>query len=145
MRRDTAAGLTFLAFSLFFLIFGMELPMGTARRVGPGVLPVGAAALLLVLAVAILVQDYLRRSGRRIGGFNWRGLAAITASVLIFALAVHPLGMVVTVNLSVLVAGAAEKPFRALESLLLGAGLSIAAVGVFIYGIGMRIPVWPNF
>jgi len=145
MRRETAAGLTFLAISLFFLIFGMELPMGTARRVGPGVMPVGAAAILLVLAVVILVQDFLSRSGRRIGGFNWRGLVAIAASVLIFALAVHPLGMVVTVILSVLVAGAAEKPFRALESLLLGCGLALASVAIFIYGIGMRIPVWPNF
>lgn len=56
MRRETAAGVTFLATALFFLIFGLQLPLGTPARVGAGFLPVLGGGLLLVLALVILVM-----------------------------------------------------------------------------------------
>ncbi|WP_188717218.1 tripartite tricarboxylate transporter TctB family protein [Paracoccus acridae] len=144
MRREIAVGSTFLAISLFFLIFGLQLPMGTARRIGPGVMPASVALMLMLLGMIILAQGFLRGSERRVARVNWRGLTAISASILVFAFALHPLGMILTTILAVLCAGLAEKPFRPLETLLLGVFLSLASVGIFIYGIGMRILVWPG-
>lgn len=145
MRRETAAGVTFLATALFFLIFGLQLPLGTPARVGAGFLPVLGGGLLLVLALVILAQDLLRPSGKKVDSVNWRGLAAITGAVVVFGVCLTTLGMVLTTVLSVLVAGMAQKPFRPLETLAVGAVLALASVGIFIWGIGMLIPVWPQF
>lgn len=145
MRRETAAGVTFLATALFFLIFGLQLPLGTPARVGAGFLPVLGGGLLLVLALAILVQDLRSPSGKKVDAVNWRGLAAITGAVVVFGVCLTTLGMVLTTVLSVLVAGLAQKPFRPVETLLVGVTLALASVAIFIWGIGMLIPVWPQF
>lgn len=145
MRRETAAGVTFLATALFFLIFGLQLPLGTPARVGAGFLPVLGGGLLLVLALVILVQDLRSPSGKKVDAVNWRGLAAITGAVVVFGVCLTTLGMVLTTVLSVLVAGLAQKPFRPVETLLVGVTLALASVAIFIWGIGMLIPVWPQF
>lgn len=145
MRRDLATGLCFLTVSGFFLAYGLQMPLGKASRMGPGYLPVAGAVLLAGLALVILFQDFRTRSARKIPAVNWRGLGFITGAVVFFGVTLSSLGLVLTTICTVMIGALAEKPFRAVEALLLGAVLAAASSGIFVYGIGMLIPVWPNF
>ena len=49
LARDTVGGLFIAAIGVFFLVFALELPMGSAARMGAGYFPVCLSALLILL------------------------------------------------------------------------------------------------
>src|SRR4051794_41899814 len=54
--QDLWAGLLLAAFGVAALIFGADLAMGTARRMGPGYMPYGLAWLLVLIGAAVALR-----------------------------------------------------------------------------------------
>ncbi len=54
-------------------------------------------------------------------------------------------GIVVSTILLIVVASAASHEFRFRESLVAGAVLAALAVGVFVIGLKLQLPIWPAF
>ena len=73
-----------------------------------------------------------------------RAMGLILGSVTVFGLLLKGLGLVICVTILVLIASAASHEMRKKEviaSIVILAGM---AVGIFVYGIKLQMPVWPD-
>ena len=120
--------------------------VGTAFQMGPGYFPRALGVLLIVLG-ALLSLLSLRGSqeeGSKIV-WRWKPLAIILSSVCVFALVGQWLGLIVGSLLLVLISSMAREGFNWKEATIIGLILGVASVAVFVYGLGVPLPVWPTF
>jgi hypothetical protein len=140
--QSILAGLLFIGFAAVMLWLNTDHPIGTARRMGPGYMPMLAFWMLGGLGAAILAGGLL--SGpNAIGRFAWRDLGLILAAMVVFGLTVERLGFVVSITLCVAIASLAEKTFRPVRVAGLVAFLLALCWFLFIWYLDIRIPVFP--
>jgi hypothetical protein len=105
--------------------------------------------ILLALGTVILVQG-LRdgQAERRISsgaGSAWRPVVFVTASLVIFGLTIERLGLVVSILLLIAVGAVAARELRPVETFAAAVVLIVLSWGIFILGLGLTIPVWPEW
>jgi hypothetical protein len=142
--RDFLAGLLFMSFGGVALVVSQSYAVGTAARMGPGYFPRALGILLIVLGAVLALRGF-RPSPEPRPAWRWRPLAVVLAGVAIFAVAAQWLGLVLAALLLVVVSSAASPEFRWKEALLSGAVQGAATVAVFVWGLGIPLPVWPMF
>jgi hypothetical protein len=71
-------------------------------------------------------------------------LGLILGSVAVFGLMLKGLGLVVCVVLLVLISSAASHEMRKIEVIASVVVLCGMAVGIFVYGLKLQMPVWPD-
>jgi hypothetical protein len=142
--KDFFAGLLFIAFGIAAIVIGGNYALGTAARMGPGYFPRILGILLIALGLALALRA-LRLSGPPVPAFKWRPLLVVLISVAAFGLIVNYAGVVVSTIFLIVAASAASHEFRWRESLIAGAALAALAVGVFVIGLKLQLPIWPAF
>jgi putative tricarboxylic transport membrane protein len=141
-NRDLAAGLMFAAWGVAGLAFGRELPIGIALRMGPGYVPWLLSWALILLGTVIAVKGAVF-GGEPLTRWNVRPLIVLPLALLAFAVLIEPAGLPIAA-LTVVIAGAAAGPeFRLGEVVILALCLAVCSVGLFIYGLGLPMAVWP--
>src|SRR5262249_57898705 len=73
-----------------------------------------------------------------------RPVIFVNASLVIFGLSIERLGLVVSILLLIGVGAVAARGLRPLETLAAALGLIALSWGIFILGLGLTIPVWPE-
>ena len=136
--KDAIAGLMFIGLAGVFALSAGKLELGSTGRMGPGYFPLLLAGILGVLGVAILIAG-LRFDGPPLPRGEWKGLALVTASVLVFGATVQPWGFIPAVLLSSLLCVAASRPVQPLASALFVLGLAVFCVVVFAWGLGISV------
>jgi hypothetical protein len=142
--KDFYAGLLFVAIGLADLVIVRSYPLGTSSRMGPGYFPRILGILLLGLG-ALLSLRGLRSGGEAMSRWHWRPLSIVLLSVLVWGLTAQGLGLVVASLALVFVSSVASDEFGWREALLSGAIQAAAMAALFIYGLGVPLPVWPVF
>ena len=142
--KDFFAGLLFIAFGIAAIVIGSNYALGTAARMGPGYFPRILGILLIALGLALALRA-LRMSGSPVPAFKWRPLLVVLLSVEAFGLIVNYAGVVVSTIFLIVAASAASHEFRWRESLIAGVALAALAVGVFVIGLKLQLPIWPAF
>ena len=142
--KDFYAGLLFMAFGLAALAIARSYPLGVASRMGPGYFPRILGILLLMLG-AVLSLFGFRSGGEAMSAWRWRPLSIILLGVLVWGLAAPWLGLVVASLALVFIASVASEEFGWREALLSSAIQAASVVVVFVYGLGVPLPVWPIF
>jgi hypothetical protein len=120
---------------------------GSSARPGPGYFPFGLGLLMAVLGGAILFKalTFEVEGGDKVGGWSWKPLTMITATVAIFGWVLPNLGMIIALPVLVVVAGLAGSEFRWKDALLSAIVLTIGSWAIFILGLKLTIPLWPAF
>lgn len=148
-RKNVLAGLMFIAVAAFGLFVSRHYPIGTALRMGTGYVPRLLLWILMGLGVAILVQGLREKEAARTTAPSaWAQLVPIivvTASLVAFALSVERLGLVLSILLLVGIGALAAPGIKAWEALAAAAGLIVLSWTIFILGLGLTIPIWPDF
>jgi len=141
--QDFATGLLFIVAGVAALWIGADYPMGTAQRPGTGVLPRILAWCLIATGLLIWLKSVFTDSPR-LTPWAWRPAIMITLAASAFALLVDRLGLVATmiVSMTLVALGTPETRWR--EYALFALLMLAIGVGVFIYGLGMPIPVLPK-
>jgi hypothetical protein len=142
--KEFFAGLMFVAFGGAGLGMARAYPFGSAARMGPGYFPVLVSGLLLILGMMITLRG-LTAEGPKLGGFHGKPLAMVLAGIVLFGLALEPLGLGVSVFLLVVLSALGGHEFRFREVVILAFLLAAGSFTVFICGLGLPIPVWPSF
>ncbi|MEI8189143.1 MAG: tripartite tricarboxylate transporter TctB family protein [candidate division NC10 bacterium] len=142
--KDFYAGLLFVVFGLVTLVIAGSYPMGTASRMGPGYFPRILGILLLGLGAPLSLCGF-RSGGEAMSRWHWRPLLIILLSVLVWGLAVQWLGLVIACLALVFISSLASDEFGWREALMSSAIQAVSMVAVFIYGLGVPLPVWPVF
>ena len=113
--KDFYSGLIFIAFGIAAIWIGSNYTLGTAARMGPGYFPRILGILLIVLG-----------------------------SVVLFGVMVNAAGMVLSTIVLIVLSSSASHEFRPKEALISGVLLAALAVGVFVIGLKLQLPIWPG-
>jgi hypothetical protein len=144
--KDFWSGIMFAAFGLGFVVFARSYDMGTAARMGPAFFPTVLGGLLFAIGVIVAITGLSARAEEhRVDKFHFKPLALVLGAVVIFGLLLRPAGMVVSLAALVFISSLGGDEFRLRDVLLLTVGLAVLVLAVFIYGLGMTIPVLPAF
>ncbi len=149
-RKDVLAGALFCAVALLGLYISRNYPVGTALRMGTGYVPRLLCWVLLALGAVLFVQGLRQvELGATVqvlsGGSAWRPLIFVTSSLVIFALTIERAGMVLSILLLVGVGAFAARGLRPLETFAAAVVLILLSWSIFIVGLGLTIPVWPEW
>jgi hypothetical protein len=142
--KDFFAGLMFVAFGVAAIAIGSGYPLGTAARMGPGYFPRILGILLIVIGAIIAARGFkLRGTPIRFG--SPKPMTIVLGSVVLFGFLSPYLGLILAGVMLIVVSSAGSSEFRWKEALVSGIVLSIGAVLVFIWGLGLQFAVWPPF
>jgi putative tricarboxylic transport membrane protein len=141
--QDLAAGLLFMGLAAFALWIARDYPVGTAVRMSSGYFPRLLCLLLMAIGIFVTLRA-LARDGPAITPVRFRPLVLVTAAVVVFAYAIQTLGVVAATVLLVLIGGYASPRVRLVEMAAAAVVLALLTVAIFIWGIGLPIPVWPD-
>jgi len=141
--KDFWSGALFVAIGVATIAFGSRYTLGTAARMGPGYFPRILGILLVVLG-AILALRAIRTVGGPVPRFKWRPTLIVLGSVVLFGAIVRFVGVALSTVILIVTASAASHEFRAREALIVGVLLAALAVGVFVIGLQLQLPIWPG-
>ena len=122
--------------------FGSQYQVGSPSQMGPGFFPVILGCLLALVGVTVGIQAIRAQEGVELDRVDWRALGAIAAAVLLSAFLLLTVGLVVAIPVLVIVGSLASRNFRPLPVMITAAVLTFMAWAIFIWGLGLRIPVW---
>jgi hypothetical protein len=140
--QDFFAGLMFIAFGVLGAYVARKYPFGTSVRMGPGYLPVVLSWCMIVMGVIVTARG-LALDGAKVVRIKLRPLLFVLGAVLVYAFTIERLGVVISVFLVTVISAIADPSFRKIETLILGIGLSVFCVLVFIYGLSLPLSIWP--
>jgi hypothetical protein len=181
-------------FALIGLWLNLDHNLGSARRMGPGYMPMMTFYLLLILVSGVFLQGLTNgpdpllpwtpaeigvivagvvtlfvvfyvtshAGGWVAAGWNplgfallaaclvpcvlksWRPLFMVSAAFTLFGLILEPLGLIVAITATVVVAALADETQKPLGVLGCCAFLCALCWFVFIWYLDIRVPVWPE-
>jgi hypothetical protein len=146
MLRQTnlLSGLLFIVLGLAFGLVATGYRFGTPAAMGAGFLPVSLAVILSALGLAIVVQSHLRAAEPVDWGSFWP-LGVVVGSIVLFAVALRPLGFAGACFVTVLVSSFAGPRVSWLQRLVPAIILAAVASVVFAQLLGLPVPLWPSF
>jgi hypothetical protein len=153
-RKDLLAGLMFMAIGVLGLWVSRDYPIGTALRMSTGYVPRLLCWVLLLIGAGLALFNLgERRAAPGLGAGPeqaqgdesvLRPLVFVVGSLVAFGLTIERLGLVIATLLLVGIGALASRGLRPLETLIAGVVLAAIAVGIFIIGLGITIPIWPD-
>ena len=131
-----------IAVAAFAFGLARHLPAGSAGGMGPGTLPKGLAVLFGLLGLALLLNSFFDK-GERLARWSIRGPLFILGALVVFGLAVRPLGLAIAGPLAIAIAALSSDEVRWKETLLFGVLMTLFCVGLFKFALGLPIPLAP--
>ena len=141
--QDFVAGLFFLALACGALWVAWDYPTGTAVRMSSGYFPRLLCFVLILLGAYVTLRS-LVVDGPAVTRVRARPLILITLAIVVFAFSIKTLGLVLATALITLIGGYASPNVRLIEMVAAAAVLAIVSIAIFVWGIGLPIPVWPD-
>lgn len=157
-RRKYGSGLLLLLMGLGAVYQSFEYTIGSAARMGPGYYPLMLGILLVVFGIMILVlpdsaedmalMDSMLEQGEteettaKSLAEHIRPWIAIVASMLIFIWVGKYGGLVPATFALIFIAALGDRANSLKSALFLGIGVTLAAVGLFHYGLQLQFPLF---
>jgi putative tricarboxylic transport membrane protein len=141
--KDFWAGLIFVAVGAGFVLLSTQYRLGDMHRMGPAMFPILVGALLTVLGAIIATRGVLLE-GEPLPRFHARPLGVTIVAIVLFGLALKWLGLVAAVIVLVLAGAYAARDVRPVENVALAAIMVLFSVGVFVWLLGLPLPLWPS-
>ena len=136
------SGGVLLAVGLTMLVIGWSYPVGKLTQMGPGYVPRAIAILICLVAAAIIAIDLRSTDTEPRDGMHWRGLAFVSAAMLIFAALVDVAGLVPSMFLAVAVSMFADRQARPLTVLIYTVFATGAGWLLFLVILELPIPAF---
>lgn len=143
--QDVAAGLFMIFIGLFFLWQGSDLPMGTLRAVGPGLLPRAVSVMLIVGGGILIAMSWKDNYRIRLPMFSYRGMFFIIGGILVFGFLIRSVGLIAAGPLSMIFASYASVETKLWETALFSVIMTAFCIFLFKYLLGLPIPVIANY
>jgi putative tricarboxylic transport membrane protein len=142
--QDFVGGLAMIAIALFALWASSDLQGMHGFSFGAGTAPRMFAVLLLGLGIAVMVVG-LVTDGEHITTYAWRGPLFVSLSILSFALAIRPLGLIVSAFASFMIAALGTPETKWKETIIVGVCLTAFCSLLFPYALGLPLQMLPKF
>lgn len=139
--QDLGAGAVFILIGIAGFVLGRDLAIGSAARMGPGYFPMLLSGLIVMIGVIVAFRG-LTVEGPALEKFHIRPLAFVLAAIVVSGYLMGWFGLVITTVIVTIIASYARQQVNLRETLLLGVGMGIFAVLVFVYALGQPLPAW---
>jgi hypothetical protein len=141
--KDFWAGLIFVAIGAAFIALASQYRLGTMHRMGPAMFPILVGALLATLGAIIALRSFVL-AGEPVPRFHARPIGVSLLAIVLFGVALQWLGLVAAIAVLVLVGAHAAREVRPLETVALAAVMIVFSVAVFVWLLGLPLPLWPD-
>jgi putative tricarboxylic transport membrane protein len=141
--KDFWAGLIFVAIGGGFVLLAQEYRLGDMHRMGPALFPILVGALLATLG-AIMALRAFAVDGPPVPRFEARPILVSLLAIVMFAIALQWVGLVAAVAGLVLIGANATREVRLLDVLALASVMVVFSVAVFVWLLGLPLPLWPT-
>jgi len=141
--KDFWSGLLFIVIAVAFIGLAQQYKMGDMHRMGPALFPTLVGVLLAALGVIIALRSFVI-DGPPVPRFQARPLIVSLAAIALFGLALNFLGLVAAIVALVLVGAWATREVKLVQTVLLAALLAVFSVAVFVWLLGLPLPLWPT-
>jgi hypothetical protein len=141
--KDFWSGVMFLAFAATTILASRYYSMGSAGHMGPGYFPMALGALLAALGVFLVGRSFFI-DGEPVPRLHLGPVLVMTIAVIVFGVAIEPLGLVISIALLVLISAWAGPKYRTVETLALATVLVAFSVGIFVYALRLPLSLWPD-
>jgi putative tricarboxylic transport membrane protein len=141
--KDFWSGVMFIAFAAVALFAARNYSLGTAVRMGPGYFPMLLGAVLAGIGAILVVRSFIV-SGEPITPLHIVPLAGIVLAVALFGALLQRLGLVVTLAIVIAISALAGRQTKLVEIVALAVVLAAFSVAVFVYGLRLPLPIWPE-
>jgi hypothetical protein len=139
----------FMGVAVLGLYISRDYPIGTALRMGTGYVPRLLCWVLLGLGGIVLVQGLREAPPPPVSRDEvvaaGRPLIFVTLSLVVFGLTVETLGLVISIALLTGIGAVAARGLKPVETALAALVLIVLSWAIFIVGLGVTIPVWPEW
>lgn len=142
--QDYVGGIVLMALALFALWASSDLQGMRGFSFGAGTAPRMFGGLMVALSAGIALTGLLY-DGPSLQHYSWRGPLFVMASIVFFALAIRPLGLIVSAFASFLIAATGSHETRWVEAIIVGACLTAGCAVLFPYILGLPMPMLPRF
>lgn len=143
--QDILGGALLVAGGVFVALYAFgHYDIGTVRRMGPGMFPMGAGVLLAILG-AVVGGPAVFRASSGPSELHLRAAFPVVAGIAAFALAIDPLGLIPAVVLLVAIASFAVPQPRLWQIPLVAAVLCAVAYLLFVVALNLPLTLirWP--
>lgn len=135
-NKDFLSGLLLIGFGAIGFYMALDYPFGSTLRMGPGYFPRVLAGILLTFGVYVMIRGIL--SGEKVKGvWGWKPLAFITASLLLFGWIMDRFGLIPALVVMFFACALGGHEYKFKEVTILTVVMTVFAVGVFVYGLGL--------
>ncbi len=141
--KDFWAGLIFVAIAAAFILLAQQYRLGDLNRMGPAMFPTLVGALLAALGAIVVLRSFVL-DGEALPRFHARPIGVSLLAIVLFGVALQWLGLVAAIAVLVLVGAYAARDMRPMENLALAAGMILFSVLIFVWLLGLPLPLWPN-
>jgi predicted membrane channel-forming protein YqfA (hemolysin III family) len=111
---------------------------------GPGYFPILLGIVLGLLGL-LLVARAVTKGDEALSALSIRPLLFLVIAVVAFGVTIQPLGLILSLLLTLSIAALASRETRPLETSILAIGLAALSVGVFHYALQLPLPILPSF
>lgn len=145
-KQDFWSGVMFILLGLGFAWKATSYSMGTAARMGPGYFPHWLGILMAILGAVILISSIRPKAEKTtIDKFDFKILAIIISSIVVFALTLRPLGLIASLFLLVMISSLASHEHSWKVSIANSIFLIVLCYMSFVKGLKLVFPIWPSF
>ncbi len=141
--KDFWSGLIFTGFGVAFVAVARNYPLGSALRMGPAYFPTLVGGMLAILGVVLIARSMFS-AGEAVGYIGLRVLVLVLGALVLFGYLLDYTGLVPAIVALVFVSSAGGHEFKWWEVSILSVALVVMAVGIFYYGLGMPLDLWPQ-
>jgi putative tricarboxylic transport membrane protein len=142
--QDVYGGMALILLALTAFVASNDLPGMRGFAFGPGTAPRLFAFTLAVLSLGVVVTGFLT-SGPEVSGYKIRGVVFIIGSILAFAAAIRPLGLVIASFACMVICAAAAEDVKWRETVVIAAFVTAFCAVLFPYGLALPFQLWPRF
>lgn len=145
--RELLSGGVVVATGGAFSIAALQYGLGSFSQMEPGMFPFLVGLIVAFTGVLIAAGALLTKAPPapaeegKSANREWRALLLVAAALIVFGLVISRFGMAPAVIVLVLLVGIAERERKPLQTVLVAIGLAALTTILFIYGLGMNIPV----
>lgn len=141
MRRDFISGSALIVFGALYSLYAiMALPLGTLNQMGPGMFPLGLGILLALFGAGVLAQALTNSD--TIPYVDLKIFAGVMGSIGVFAILIRTTGLIPAVVASTVIASLVMPKRSPLVIAVLCVVLSLIAWLLFVWGLGIRMPLF---
>lgn len=145
-QQDFWSGVMFVVIGGVFAVQATSYQMGTAARMGPGYFPFWLGVCLALLGAFVALGALSKKAEEtKVDRFDWRIIALVIGSVLLYGALLRPLGLYLSLIVLVVVSSYASHEFSWKVALGNAVFLVVFSYLAFVKGLGLIFPLWPTF